>query len=148
MQTALSSSRLAERDKYFREFAIWPVYAEFNTDEWLSNFLIDEKHVAERLLINFTYFNERMTDALLRAAIQNYICQEEQSRQINGKRLEDYISETAFVLCEGEHPHPADSGNFFARKLRDKNKNFRFKHQVAQGGACGKAKVQEIHICR
>ena len=120
MQTDRSSSRLAGRNQYFREFAVWPVYAEFNTDEWISNFLPEEKLVAEKLLTNFSYFNERMTDALLRAAIQNYFCREEQSRQTNGKRLEDYIGETAFVLCEGERPHPADSGNLFARKLRDK----------------------------
>ena len=76
--------------------------------------------MAERLLINFSYFNERMTDALLRAAIQNYFCQEEQNSKVSSKNVEDYISQTAFVLCEGEVPHPTDSGNLFSRKLRDK----------------------------
>ena len=120
MQTNLSSSRLVERDRYFREFAVWPVYPEFNTDEWISNFLPEEKVVAERLLTNFSYFNERMTDALLRASIQNYFSKEEQGKYTNGKRIDHYINETAFVICEGENPHPADSGNLFARKLRDK----------------------------
>lgn len=120
MQRELSSSRLAEKDRYFREFSVWPVLAEFNTDEWLGNFLPEEMRVAERLLTNFTYFNERMTDALLRAAIQNYFGQEEQSSSKNGKKLEDYVNETAFVTCEAETPRPTDSGHLFARKLRDK----------------------------
>ena len=120
MQTDTSSKRLAEKGRYFREFTVWPVVPEFNTEAWLSNFLSDEKPVAERLLTNFSYFNERMTNALLRASIQNYFCQEEQSSQVSGKNVEDYISKTAFVLCEGERPHPTDSGNLFARKLRDK----------------------------
>ena len=120
MQPDLSSSRLAEKDRYFREFAIWPVFAEFNTEEWLNNFLSVEKPVAEKLLTNFSFFNERMTDALLRGAIQNYFSAEEQSSRQKWRSLQDYINETVFVLCEGEDPHPTDSGNLFARKLRDK----------------------------
>ena len=120
MQADSSSNRLTEKDQYFRDFTVWPVVPEFNTEAWLSNFSSDEKPVAERLLINFSYFNERMTDALLRAAIQNYFCQEEQISKLSSKNVNDYISQTAFVLCEGERPHPTDSGNLFSRKLRDK----------------------------
>lgn len=120
MQADLSSNRLAEKDQNFREFTIWPVIEEFNTQKWLNNFLPDEKQVAERLLNNFYYFNERMTDALLRAAIQNYFCQVGKNNHENGAWIENCIRETAFVLCEGENPHPTDSGNLFARKIRDK----------------------------
>ena len=120
MQGDVSSSLLTEKVRYFREFAVWPVVQEFNTEAWLSNFLPDEMQVAERLLTNFSYFNERMTDALLLAAIQNYFGEEEQSNQVTGKNVEDYIRETAFVPCEGEKPHPTDSGNLIVRKLRDK----------------------------
>ncbi|WP_120631819.1 hypothetical protein [Ruegeria sp. EL01] len=64
MQIDFESSRLSEKERYFREFSVWPVHSDFNTEEWLSNFLDDERSVAERLLTNFVYFNERMTDAL------------------------------------------------------------------------------------
>ena len=120
MQADPSSNRLTEKDQYFRDFTVWPVVPEFNTEAWLSNFSSNEKPVAERLLINFSYFNERMTDALLRAAVQNYFCQEEQNSKVISKNVTGYIGQTAFVLCEGEIPHPTDSGNLFSRKLRDK----------------------------
>ena len=120
MQADPSSNRLTEKEQYFRDFTVWPVVPDFKTEAWLSNFLPDERPVAERLLINFSYFNERMTDALLRAAIQNYFCQEEQNSKVSIQNVNDYISQTAFVLCEGETPHPTDSGNLFSRKLRDK----------------------------
>ena len=114
------SNRLVEKDRYFREFSIWPVYARFNTEGWLDNFLSEEKAMAERLLSNFSYFNEGMTDALLRAAIQNYLRWEKNRGRIEWNGLDAYLNDTAFVLCEGENPHPADSGNLFARKLRDR----------------------------
>lgn len=120
MPLDLLSSRLAEKERCFREFAVWPVYEEFDTEQWLSNFVSEEKVVAETLLTNFYYFNERMTNALLRAAIQNYLCREDQCERLSSIGLIDYVTETAFVLCEGEEPHPSDSGNLFARKLRDK----------------------------
>ena len=120
MPSDLISNRLAEKERSFREFAVWPIYQEFDTEQWLSNFISEERLVAEILLTNFYYFNERMTDALLRAAIQNYFYKEDQCDQFRNKEFKDYITETAFVLCEGEEPHPSDSGNLFARKLRDK----------------------------
>ena len=120
MQIDISNSRLAERDRYFREFSVWPVIPEFDTEGWLGNFLPEEMELAEDLLASFCFFNERMTDALLRAAIQNYFGQEHQGCQSSEKRLEDYFRETGFIVCEGEEPHPTDSGNLFARKLRDK----------------------------
>jgi hypothetical protein len=120
MQIDILGGRLAEKDRYFREFSIWPVFAEFRSEEWLTNFSPEERYVAERLLTNFTYFNERMTDALLRAAIQNYFCIENWNGKENKNNIADYVTETAFVVCEGERPHPTDSGHIFARKLRDR----------------------------
>jgi hypothetical protein len=120
MKTEYESSRLTEKERYFREFSVWPVYADFDSEGWLSNFHRDERNVAERLLTNFTYFNERMTDALLRASVQQFLVSTSQSDPNRyGKGL-DYLRETAFVICEGESPNPTDSGHVFARKLRDR----------------------------
>ena len=116
MQVKFESSRLAEKDRFFREFSIWPVFEEFNSEEWLSNFYPCERRIGERLLTNFTYYNERMTDALLRSSISSYV-----GSQVQAEEDTDVsFGKTAFVICEGEAPNPADSGHLFARKLRDR----------------------------
>lgn len=116
MQIDFESSRLAEKERYFREFSVWPLFSELDTESWLSNFHSNERKVAERLLTNFSFFNEQMTDALLKSAIQGYF-----SAAIStAHSIDDFIKETAFVICEGEDPSPTDSGHIFARKLRDR----------------------------
>lgn len=120
MPTNLLSSRLSEKSRHFKEFAVWPVFADFDSELWLSNFNADEQEVAERLLANFSFFSERMTDALLASAIHNYFGFLDQRVPSCGKMLNDYIDETAFVMCEGKTPHTTDSGHLFARKLRDR----------------------------
>ena len=72
MNVNLLSNRLKEKELFFREFSIWPDFSQFNTEAWLGNFCTNEIPVAERLLTNFTFFNEKMTNALICAAIQNY----------------------------------------------------------------------------
>ena len=116
MQVKFESNRLAEKDSFFREFSVWPVFEEFNSEEWLSNFSPCESWVGERLLTNFTYYNERMTNALLRASISRFACSQVQAQE----DTDIFFGKTAFVICEGEAPSPADSGNLFARKLRDR----------------------------
>lgn len=114
------SSRLGEKERFFREFSVWPTHSELNTEDWLSNFNPNERPIAERLLTNFCYFNERMTDALLRSALTKYFVFSDQINAGAAKPLENYITETAFIICEGENPNPTDSGHIFARKLRDR----------------------------
>lgn len=120
MQLDSENSRLAEKERYFREFAVWPVFSELDSERWLANFQADERRVAERLLTNFCYFNEQMTDALLKSAIQRYFGTLADQENPPVRKIDDYVGETAFVICEGEQPHPTDSGHLFARKLRDR----------------------------
>ena len=61
-----------------------------------------------------------MTDALLRSAVQIYFSAAAKNRPAGIRNIDDYIRETAFVICEGERPRPTDSGHIFARKLRDR----------------------------
>ena len=114
------NNRLAEKERYFREFGVWPVVPEFDTNRWLENFLSNELSVAERLLTNFSFFNERMTDALLCASIQNYFSIEMSGINGDSSIPDINLGKTVFVTSEGERPHPTDSGNLFARKLRNK----------------------------
>lgn len=60
-----------------------------------------------------------MTDGLLRSAIQRYFSTVAAGKDFSVQGLENLVRETAFVICEGETPHPTDSGNLFTRKLRD-----------------------------
>ena len=120
MPIHFENSRLVEKERYFREFTVWPLISEFDSENWLSNFPLEERKVAERLLINFTYFNEQMTDALLRTAVQSYFSVAIKNETADIRKMDDYIRETAFVICEGESPRPTDSGHLFARKLRDR----------------------------
>jgi len=120
MHTDFESSRLSEKERHFREFSIWPVFADFDTEGWLSNFKFDERRVAERLLTNFCYFNEQMTDALLKAALQSCFSALIDQEGPPIRSIREHAEKTAFVICEGEQPHVTDSGHIFARKLRDK----------------------------
>lgn len=116
----MANARIFERERFFREFALWPHEADFDVQGWLGNFLPGEKPYAERLLLSFCYFNDRMVDALLKVSLKAQISNASRLGLVrtNGQQID--ISGIAFVICEGEVPHPTDSGNLFARKLRDK----------------------------
>ena len=120
MHIDFESSRLAEKERYFREFSVWPLYSELDSDNWLSNFLPNEKKIAERLLTNFCYFNESMTQALLKASVQSYFSAAANEDYSINYTINRFIQETAFITSEGEKPRPTDSGHIFARILRDK----------------------------
>ena len=120
MEPDFESSRLSEKERYFREFSIWPVFSELDSEKWLTNFKSYERKFAERLLTNFCYFNEQITDALLRAALQRCFNAAADKDPLSSRSIIDYVKETAFVMCQGERPHATDSGHIFARKLRDK----------------------------
>ena len=118
-QTNFENSRLVEKERFFREFQVWPVLEDFDSEGWLSNFDSNEKWVAEHLLVNFVYINERMTNSLLKASISNYFGTPFDLNNPVTERSGGILDNTAFVICEGEKPNPTDSGNLFARKLRD-----------------------------
>lgn len=119
LQATIENQRLAEKDRFFREFSVWPPFANFDTEGWLSNFKNEERWVAERLLTNFCYFNDSMTDGLLKSALQRYFATVVSHKDSATQALKQIVDETAFVMCEGETPHPTDSGHIFLRKLRD-----------------------------
>lgn len=112
-------SRLTDKERYFRDFAIWPAHVKFDTEGWMENFLGGEVEAAERLLATFSYFNEQMTDALFRGALQNYMSGIDRLANAVGHVRDIDLNSVGFVLCEGEEPHPTDSAHIFARKLRD-----------------------------
>ena len=118
-QINFENSRLVEKERFFRAFHVWPVLEKFNFEGWLSNFNSDERWVAEHLLLNFMYFNERMTNSLLKASISNYFGTPFDLNNLVTERSGGILDNTAFVICEGENPNPTDSGYLIARMLRN-----------------------------
>ncbi len=115
----MSIALISERTDHFRDFAIWPRQQDFNVEAWLSNFISSELNLAKRLLAGFTYFNKSMTNALLRHSIQNYLSAAWNDDDFPKPPSRIGIDDICFVQCQGEYPRATDSGNLFARKLRD-----------------------------
>lgn len=112
-------ARLDEKEQFFRDFAVWPTYEKFDTAGWFKNFNDDELPTAQRLLSSFAFFNKQLTVALFRSSIQNYLAHARVHLSPFDPRDPGLLSGFGFVLCEGEEPHPTDSGHLFARILRD-----------------------------
>ncbi|HTM81924.1 phosphoribosyltransferase-like protein [Asticcacaulis sp.] len=115
----MSIALINERSDHFRDFGVWPRQQELNVERWLENFRDEEFYIAERLLSGFTYFNKAMTDALLRQAIQKFLTAQWDTVVFGRPPSSTQLNQVRFVTSEGEVPHSADSGNLFARKLRD-----------------------------
>ncbi len=115
----MSIALINERTEHFRDFGVWPRQQDLNVERWLENFFEEEKYIAEKLLSSFTYFNRSMTDALLRQAIQKFLTGKWEDSSFNKPPSSIRMDKVRFVIVEGENPHVTDSGNLFARKLRD-----------------------------
>ncbi|CAM3161407.1 phosphoribosyltransferase-like protein [Asticcacaulis taihuensis] len=115
----MSRALINDRIDHFRDFGIWPRVQELNAEQWLGNFAEHELFIAERLLSHFTYFNRTMTDALLKQAIQNFLTSKWLVADFGQPPSSADLSSVRFVVSEGEDPNATDSGNLFARKLRD-----------------------------
>lgn len=111
------SSLIFEKEKKFREFHIWPLSAELDVRQWLSNF--DEQHheFALRLLDGFNYVADPLINSMLAGAMQRLVTHAAAAPLSPGT---DFYDETVFVLVQGEQPSASDSGYMYARKLRDK----------------------------
>jgi hypothetical protein len=115
----MSIALISERTDHFRDFSVWPRQQEFNVEGWLENFRPDEVYIAERLLTSFTYFNKAMTGALLREALQKFLSAGWGKAGFPEPPSQMKVDDICFVQCQGEDPRASDSGNLFARKLRD-----------------------------
>lgn len=115
----MSFARITERADNFRDIGVWPRQQDVNVEYWLENFRVDEEDIAKKLLASFSYFNKSSTDALLKQAIQNYLSNIWDDANSLIPPSDISLESVVFVMCEGEDPHATDSGNYFARRLRD-----------------------------
>ncbi|MEJ1177178.1 hypothetical protein WA845_23290 [Agrobacterium sp. CMT1] len=115
----MSIALISERSDHFRDFSVWPRQQDFNVESWLQNFDNSEMYIAKRLLSSFTYFNKPMTGALMRHSIQKFLSAAWDRGGFPEPPAALNTGDVCFVKCEGEDPRATDSGNLFARKLRD-----------------------------
>ncbi|MBA1347229.1 hypothetical protein [Rhizobium sp. WYCCWR 11146] len=111
------SSPIFEKEKKFREFHIWPLSAELDIRQWLSNFEEQHHDFALRLLDGFSYLADPVINAMLTGAMQRLVTQATAKSRTPAV---GFFDETIFVLVQGERPSASDSGYLYARKLRDK----------------------------
>lgn len=110
---------LLEKERQFREFQLWPLSTRLDLRRWLGNFEEQDVELAMRVADHFCYISDPLVDALLKASLQ---------RLANKLLLSGHTElaavtaspKVAFVTVEGETPSATDSGNLFARKLRDR----------------------------
>lgn len=106
---------LFEKESRFREFQIWPLAQKLDTRRWLTNFDNTDVDIAVKFADAFTYVCEQFVDMMLRASLQRLSnAWESPATQATGAS-----TKVCFVTVEGETPSATDSGNLFARKLRD-----------------------------
>lgn len=88
---------------------------------WLSNFEEHERIVAAALLEVLVFFSENQTTELLRRSLVRLLSAETNNGGPPAERRNrcaDFVGNAIFVPVEGEHPTPADSGNFLCRATR------------------------------
>ncbi len=100
---------------------LWPSREKLDPHAWLKIFQESEMPYAINLLNIFIYYNEPMTDALFRAAIQSLSASLTRSATSLASAKEQwraYFGNIIVTYVEGEKPNPTDSGKLFARKAR------------------------------
>jgi hypothetical protein len=112
---------LAKTD-FFRQAQVWPRSNAIDPRGWLENFLRPEREHALHLLDAFVYFGASTTNALLIAAIQNLsrdVVANDADPVSAVSRWAEFFDDITVSYITGEHPSPTDSGQKFARAVRD-----------------------------
>ena len=98
---------------------LWLPEPSMRPRAWLQNFDEEDKRLAALLLDKFTFYNSRLTDALLKASYHSIA-----DGMPKGPRapcrtdLVHSLSTAMFTPVRGEHPNPTDSGYLLCRKAR------------------------------
>lgn len=105
------------RSRFFQSIQNWPLNDNLNYDGWLNNFDSSEKIIACHILNFFSYYPVRMIDKMLGVSVGNagYLLRD----KFPSWSYDDFKKNCIYSFIPGETKSPTDSGNFFARKLRD-----------------------------
>ena len=102
-----------------KQVGLWPSEPTIRPRAWLDNFDENDIGLAAFLLDKFTFYNHRLTDALLVASYHSI--GDGSPKGPSALSADDLIKslETAiFTPVLGESPNPTDSGNLLCRKAR------------------------------
>ena len=98
---------------------LWPAEPQLRPRAWLENFEESDQHIAAFLLDKFTFYNKRLTDALLVSSYNSI-----GDGTIKGPSAPDSavlmnsLKSAIFTPVKGEKPNPTDSGYVLCRKAR------------------------------
>ena len=118
---SVSQIVVTSKVEFFVDVGIWPTRDRLDPYGWLENFVEHERPFALNLLNVFLFYNDALTDALFRSAIQQI-----GTRAVVGSGSIDdanhewqaFLRSVRITYVEGEQPNPTDSGYVFARKAR------------------------------
>lgn len=109
---------IVDKAKYYQNVSLWPRSEKLNYRGWLSNFKDhNDLELAKLILDFFVYYPDDLVDQLIISAVGK--CGHK-LREFNGSwAYDDFKKKCWYSYIPGEHPHNADSGHLFIRKVRD-----------------------------
>lgn len=104
--------------KFYQDMGLWPRNVKLNYGRWLDNFTDEEdRKIASQILDFFVYYSDDLVNQLLIAVIGK--CGYKLKAKYPAWTHDMFKTDVYYSFVPGEKPHPTDSGNLFARKLRD-----------------------------
>jgi hypothetical protein len=110
-----------QKAEFFADLHIWPERQKLDPYGWLSNFSDAERPLAVHVLNVFLFFNESLSEALMRSAVQSLSAE----IAVRATSLSDakatwraFLASLTVSYVHGERPQATDSGHLFVRKAR------------------------------
>ncbi|HXT02255.1 MAG TPA: hypothetical protein VN915_16395 [Elusimicrobiota bacterium] len=123
LPAALTDVILDSKIRFFSDIGLWPRVAILDHRSWLENFKgPDEKKMAQHLLNAFLFFSEELTKQIATSAVHSVSCDIVISRDDPARartEWKDFLDQV-LIIAVGDKPNAADSGNLFARYIRDR----------------------------
>ncbi len=107
-----------EKCEVLKKAGLWPNESRMRPRAWLDNFDDEDQSTAAYLLSKFTFYNNDLTERLLKASYQSIGDGLPKKPSNSGGNLIDALESAILVPVSGEKPNPTDSGYLFCRKAR------------------------------
>lgn len=111
---------LLEKCEYYTAMQVWPIEPKLNAEDWLSNFLPQERRFAESLLSSFLFFNEKMCKSMLKSAFHNISSHLKVQEGISKQEQWHHFRQSCiFSTIDITEVNPCASGHLMCRRVRD-----------------------------
>jgi hypothetical protein len=107
--------------EFFTDVRLWPLSAQLDPRQWLTNFGAAEQPYALRLLDGFLFFSKELVDAMFVAgfqAVSTFVSRPGSMPLAVQSAWVQFCSDVVITYVEGEVPNVTDSGYVFARRAR------------------------------